>query len=100
MRRLVPLHLDGEGGDDLADDTELEGAEAPVRFLMPLGGVEEWDRPGGPAHDPEGLAAMTDEVRRSMTVPVTEVDAHINDAGFAEAVVARIDAWREDGTLR
>ena len=77
----------------------LGAAEAPVRFLMPLGGVEEWDRPGEPAHDPEGLAAMTDEVRRSMSVPVTEVDAHINDPAFAEAVIAQIDAWRADGTL-
>ena len=78
----------------------LDGAKGPVAFVMPLGGVEEWDRPGGVANDPDGLAAMIDEVRKSMKVPTFEVDAHINDAAFADAVMARLDAWIEDGTIQ
>ena len=77
----------------------LDQATGPVQFLMPTQGVEEWDKPGEPAHDPDGLAAMVDEVRKSINVPMTEVDAHINDQAFADAVLAQLDAWILDGTL-
>lgn len=77
----------------------LATARGPVHFVMPLQGVEEWDREGEPAHDPEGLAAMIDEVRISITVPCTEVDAHINDQAFSDAVLAILDGWIADGTL-
>lgn len=80
----------------------LEGAKAPVTFMMPLQGVEEWDRAGGPAHDPDGLAAMVDEVRKAFRKPIklTEVDCHINDRAFADAVLSQVDAWIADGTIR
>ena len=77
----------------------LDQAKGPVQFLMPIQGVEEWDKPGEPAYDPDGLAAMVDEVRKSITVPLTEVDAHINDQAFADAVLAQLDAWVVDGTI-
>ena len=79
----------------------LEQAQGPVHFLMPLHGVEEWDKAGQPAHDPDALVAMIDEVRRSISnaVPTTEVDAHINDQAFADAVLAIVDDWIADGTL-
>ena len=78
----------------------LAQATGPVHVLMPLQGVEEWDREGEPAHDPDGLAAMIDAVRSEITVPVTEVDAHINDQAFADAVLAILDGWIADGTVR
>lgn len=80
----------------------LNGSKAPVTFMMPLQGVEEWDRDGGPAHDPDGLAAMVDEVRKAIKQPIklTEVDCHINDRAFADAVLKQIDAWIADGTIR
>lgn len=80
----------------------LAASKAPTHFLMPLGGVEEWDKPGGPAHDPEGLAAFTDEVRKSITphVTTTEVDAHINDHAFADMALRIFDAWVVDGTIQ
>jgi len=85
---------------DFAD--RLAQATAPVAFLMPLEGVEEWDRPGAPAHDPEGLAAMIDEVRKVIgpVLPLTEVACHINDAGFAEQVLVIVDRWIADGTIK
>lgn len=69
----------------------------PVHCLSPLRGVEEWDKPGEPAHDPEGLAAFTDELRKAVKPPVqlTEVDAHINDRAFADAALAIFDEWVE-----
>ncbi|WP_238364151.1 Tm-1-like ATP-binding domain-containing protein [Mesobacterium pallidum] len=77
----------------------LGQAQGPVHFVMPLQGVEEWDKPGGPAHDPEGLSAMVDEVRKVVT-SLTEVDAHINDAAFAEAVLAVLDGWIAEGVVK
>jgi len=77
----------------------LEQAKGPVHFLMPLQGVEEWDKPGEPAYDPDALDAMIDEVRKSITVPKSEVDAHINDQAYADAVLAIVDGWIADGTL-
>lgn len=77
-------------------------AKAPVKVLMPLQGVEEWDRKGQAAHDPEALAAMVEETRTAFAPPVevVEVDAHINDQAFADAVLAVIDGWMADGTIR
>lgn len=80
--------------------TRMAEAQGPVHFLMPLLGIEEWDRAGGPAHDPAALAAMIDEVRTSVTVPMTEVDAHINDQAFADAVLAVLDGWIAQGVVR
>lgn len=74
---------------------------APAHFFMPLGGVEEWDRPGDMAHDPVGLAAFADEIRKSIKAPVglTEIDAHINDQAFADAVLALFDEWVAAGIV-
>jgi uncharacterized protein (UPF0261 family) len=76
-------------------------SRAPAHVLLPLHGIEEWDRPGEPAHDPEGLAAFLDEMRRVIRPPValTEVDAHINDPAFADAALAILDGWIADGTV-
>ena len=80
----------------------LAQAQGPVEVLLPLRGIEEWDKPGEPAHDPEGLAAFLDEMRKAITPPVVlrEIDAHINDQAFADAVIERFDAWVADGTVR
>ena len=74
---------------------------APVHFLLPVGGIEEWDKPGEPAHDPEGLAAFCDEIRKVIAPPVrfTEIEAHINDQAFADAALGVLDQWIADGTV-
>ncbi len=82
--------------------SRLAGATGPTHVLLPLGGIEEWDRSGGPAHDPDGLAAFTDELRRVIRPPIglTEVAAHINDRAFADAALAIFDGWLADGTVK
>ncbi len=82
--------------------TRLAQSKAPVHFLLPLRGVEEWDKENGPAHDPEGLAAFIDEVRRSVApkVQTTEIDAHINDQAFADKAMQVFDSWLADGTIQ
>ena len=73
---------------------------APVKVLLPLHGMEEWDKPGEPAHDPEAFAAFVDEMRQ--VIPpgqLTEVDAHINDQAFAVAALALFDDWCATGVV-
>ena len=101
-RLIKSSALSGEERRALVRDiaARVGRARAPVRVLMPLQGVEEWDREGEPAHDPAGLAAMVDEMRRVFGPDgLVEVDCHINDRAFAERVLDIIDGWIADGTL-
>ncbi|WP_421982100.1 Tm-1-like ATP-binding domain-containing protein [Roseibium sp.] len=84
---------------DLAE--RLERATGETQFLLPLGGIEEWDRPGQEAHDPEGLAAFIDEARTVLPgrVRLVEIDAHINDAAFSETALEIFDRWVESGVI-
>lgn len=79
----------------------LAQAKAPVTFVLPLHGGNEWDRPGGPLQDAEGLSAFIDELRANCpaNVTLTELDAHINDAAFNDAVLNIFDTWTADGTI-
>ena len=76
----------------------LAMSTAPVHVILPNQGIEEWDRLGDVAHDPEGLAAFLDQMRRSVKEPVqmTEIDAHINDQAFADAALLVFDGWLAD----
>ena len=79
----------------------LRGSRAPVHFILPSQGIEEWDKPGEPAHDPDGLAAFLDEARKAVRAPLqfTEINAHINDPAFAETVLGIFDDWVETGIV-
>lgn len=80
----------------------LKQATGPTHFFLPTGGVEEWDREGQEAHDPEALAEMVDEARNVMpaVASTTEIDAHINDDAFCEAVLKQFDKWMNDGVVK
>lgn len=80
---------------------KLAGARGPTAFVLPLQGIQEWDRPGDSMHDAAGHAALIDELRRSLRPPVqmVEIDAHINDAGFAAGVMEVFDQWAERGLI-
>ncbi|MHB8667114.1 MAG: Tm-1-like ATP-binding domain-containing protein [Burkholderiales bacterium] len=79
----------------------LAAAKGPTALILPRRGIEEWDRPGGALHDTEGLAALVEELRASVKPPVglVELDAHINDAAFADAALHIFDAWVRDGLV-
>jgi uncharacterized protein (UPF0261 family) len=81
---------------------KLAQAAGPVVFLLPVQGGNEWDRPGGPLSDPEGLTAFVEAVREFCPANVTlvELEAHINDPAFHDAAMATIDGWVRDGTVR
>lgn len=79
----------------------LAGAKGPTHVFLPKGGIEEWDRPGEAAHDPEGLAAFVDEAERALTgrVEFTALQCHINDTLFCEAALAKLDEWVAAGIV-
>ena len=79
----------------------LKEAAAPVHLILPLNGVEEWDREGQPAHDPEGLAAMMDEFGTAIdgSIEVTRLDCHINDQEFADKALEVFDGWVASGVI-
>lgn len=80
---------------------KLAKAKAPTAFISPLHGIQAWDKPGEALHDPEGLAAFTDEIRKSVIPPVrlVELDAHINDKAFTDTVLAIFDEWVGQGRI-
>jgi uncharacterized protein (UPF0261 family) len=80
----------------------LATAKAPVHFVLPTQGIEEWDRPGGDAYEPEALAEFVDEMEKSIVAPakLTKLDAHINDQEFIDTVLEIFDAWVADGTVK
>lgn len=79
----------------------LAAATGPSCLMLPLQGIEEWDRPGQPLHDAEGLAQFVVAMRDSAGAPTefVEIDAHINDAMFSEAALAQFDRWVAAGRI-
>jgi uncharacterized protein (UPF0261 family) len=79
----------------------LRTGSGPTALLLPLHGIEQWDREGQPLHDPQGLAAFMDEMRAldAGAVQVQALAAHINDDAFAQAALAVLDAWVADGRV-
>ncbi|MDG3579023.1 Tm-1-like ATP-binding domain-containing protein [Rhizobium sp. YJ-22] len=79
----------------------LNRATGPTHVILPLAGIEEWDREGEVGHDPESLAIFFDELRASLKAPVeiSETPSHINDPGFVDAVLAVFDRWVTAGLV-
>lgn len=79
----------------------MAAARAPVAFLLPTRGLQEWDREGEPLHEPEALDAFLEEMRRAMpaSVAFTEVDAHINAPEFAFRALDVFDRWVAEGIV-
>ncbi|WGR92710.1 Tm-1-like ATP-binding domain-containing protein [Bradyrhizobium sp. ISRA443] len=80
---------------------KLSHAKAPVAFVLPTGGIQQWDRAGEPLHDPEALSAFVDAMRSAIAAPVElhEVEDHINSAAFNETVLGIFDRWVEAGIV-
>jgi uncharacterized protein (UPF0261 family) len=73
-------------GDIIANKLNL--ATGPTTLLLPLKGVSALDHQGQPFHDPDADAALFDALRRGVAANVTlvELDLHINDPEFADAL--------------
>ena len=81
---------------------KLAQATGPLAFILPRGGCNEWDRPDGPLHDAEGLAAFCAAIEQAIPAGTTlhPLDCHINDAGFAGKVLEIFDDWVERGLIK
>jgi uncharacterized protein (UPF0261 family) len=72
---------------------------APTAVMVPLRGVSALDIEGGALFLPEAVAAFAEGVRERVSprVRLVELDLHINDPAFAEALVAEALATRGEG---
>ena len=80
----------------------LKASSTPAHVILTTDGIEEWDRPGQEAHDPEAFAEFWDEMRKVMTDPIqfSEIPCHINDQEFAEKALEIFDGWLADDTIK
>ncbi|MCP3672970.1 MAG: UPF0261 family protein [Gammaproteobacteria bacterium] len=80
---------------------KLSKAKSPTAFIMPLGGIDEWDKQGGPFNDPEGLAAFAETIANELkdNVELHAIDAHINDESFVQTALCIFDRWQTDGII-
>ena len=69
---------------------KLNQAKGPVHVLIPLKGFCSPDREGHEIWEPEGNLAFIETLKKNLnpSIPLTEVDAHINDPEFVDPVVA------------
>lgn len=79
----------------------LADARGASVLLLPTRGVQQWDRPGEPLHDPEGLEAFLAAMRKAVggDTRCIEIDAHINDAAFCDAALKVFDGWVAAGVV-
>lgn len=80
---------------------KLSITTGPSVFLLPLHGIEEWDRAGQSLHDPKGIEAFNEELRAVIGPPtqLVELTCHINDPQFVSAALATFDRWVKEGQV-
>jgi uncharacterized protein (UPF0261 family) len=80
---------------------KLAMATGPSVFLLPLQGMEEWDRAGQGLHDPVGIGAFNEALREAIVAPteLVELSCHINDPPFVDAALAIFDRWVQEGRV-
>lgn len=81
---------------------KLSQATGPCAFILPKGGIHEWDRPGQILHDQKAIDAVNYEIEKLVTPVVTEfysLDAHINDDAFADTALNIFDNWVASGLI-
>jgi uncharacterized protein (UPF0261 family) len=102
-RLIKSSGLNGEERRETAREVanRLKQSATPAHVILTNQGIEEWDREGDVAHDPEAFGEFCDEMRNVMTDPIefTELDCHINDQAFADKALEIFDAWVADGTV-
>ena len=102
-RLLASFTVDGEGRRKVARaiGEKLAAAKGPVAFILPEGGIQEWDQPDEPLHDPEALAAFVAEMRAVLPDAVEQhaIGEHINSEAFVETALAIFDRWVAEGVV-
>ena len=74
---------------------KLNRIDAPVRFLLPEGGLSAMDRPGEPFHDPVAdralFEAVTEHLHQTNDRRLVRLPWHVNDPEFAQALVEQFE---------
>lgn len=93
--------LEGRRATARAISEKLGAAKGPVAFILPMGGVQHWDREGEPLHEPDAHAAFLDAMRDSLppSVELHEIAAHINSDDFVEKALEIFDRWVAAGVI-
>jgi uncharacterized protein (UPF0261 family) len=70
---------------------KLSAAKGPLSVLLPARGVSAIDKDGQPFNDPDARRALHGAIRAGLAgADVAELDLHINDPAFAEALAERL----------
>jgi uncharacterized protein (UPF0261 family) len=71
---------------------QLNRSRGPTVVMLPLRGVSMIDAPGQPFHDPDADHALFATLRERLapSIRLVEVDAHINDSQFADAIASEM----------
>lgn len=95
LMRTTPSE-NAELGRWMAD--RLNRAKGPAAVVVPLRGFSAYDVEGGPFWDPAADRAFVAGLRSALAahVPVVEVDAHVNDPAFADALVGVYAGMRSE----
>jgi len=81
---------------------KLNRATGPVRVLIPAHGFSSWDQRGKGFYDMEADRAFIDDLKMRLrsSIMVSELEVHINDEQFADAIVEEIRknalTWRNE----
>lgn len=75
---------------------KLNASRGPTSVVIPLKGFSPRDREGSVFYDPEADMALIEELRRRLkpSVRLVEVDAHILDSEFTEALLEEFHSLR------
>jgi uncharacterized protein (UPF0261 family)/ABC-type branched-subunit amino acid transport system ATPase component len=80
---------------------KLNRMQGPVRFLLPEGGLSGIDAPGQPFWDPAADKALFDTIaagfRAGAERKLLRLPHHVNDAAFADALVAACNEIKQQG---
>lgn len=71
---------------------KVSRSSGPISFFIPKRGVSAIDIEGGPFHDPAADSACFEALRKNLgpKVQLEDLDLHINDPAFAEAMANRL----------
>jgi uncharacterized protein (UPF0261 family) len=72
---------------------KLNAANGPTTLLLPLRGVSALDREGASFYDAEADASLFNALRTHLKAPpvkLVEMDLHINDPAFADALAGEL----------
>ncbi|WP_439622058.1 Tm-1-like ATP-binding domain-containing protein [Shinella sp.] len=103
-RLLASVTSDGETRREIARAIagKLATATGATAFILPAGGLQQWDQEGKPLHEPDALAAFVDQMRESIpdSVELHEIAGHINDDAFCAKALEIFDRWVAEGIVR